>query len=264
MNNIIIYENNSDLEKLLSPMEYILDKKNITEGRKNIKEKGKLYICFDKDYLSITNKLIIEKISFIYSEMIFYSDNIESPSMDRLEYWCPDEEYDKKSHKTERIQKKKLFVLELDLTDQFSILGITIMLANCLQEQDPMSLKINENVEVLSSDIITRHQHYIDNGSPDSNWILLMVSLNKDNPLRENFYAPFMSVCEINSPVSCDNIVLTTMVGFNEKKYINFDIERTELEKAIEKFFSEEYSVSEQNSNIISEIQKKLLKVNLD
>lgn len=264
MNNIILYENNNDLEKLLLPMEYILDKKNITEGRKYIKENGKLYICFDKDYLSSTNKSIIEKISFVYSETIFYSDNADSPNMDRLEYWCPEEEYDIEFHKTERIRSKKLFVLELDLTDQFSILGITIMLANCLQEQDPMSLKINEDVDVLSSDIITRHQHYIDNGSPDSSWIQLMVLLNKDNPLQENFYAPHMGVCEINTPVSCENMISTIMVGFKEKKYITFNIEKTELEKAIEKFFSEEYSVGEQTNNTIDEIQMKLLKVNSD
>lgn len=249
-----------DVKQLLLPMKYILDKKNITEGIKCVTEKDKIYICFDKKYLSCTNKVILEKISVVYSETFFYSDDDYHPNSDRLEYWCPDEDYDKNYHITDRIKKTKMVVLELDLQDHFNILGITIMLANSLQEQDPTLLEIYENANVLSSDMVKRHQQYVDDGCPDLDWIQLTVSLNRDNPLCENWYAPFLNICEINTTVSCDNIVLAVMVGNREKRCIEFNIERENLEKAIKEFFEQEIKINDQNKkNELMEIQKKLV-----
>lgn len=261
MDNIVVVENAKDIEKLLFPMEYILDKKNITEGIKYKCENDKIYVSFDKDYLSDTNKVIFEKISFIYSETIFYSDNQDSPNADRLEYWCPDDDYDQNYHVTERIKNKKMFVLELDCNDQFSILGISIMLANSLQEQDPTNLKKYENANVLSQDMVERHQHYIDSGCPDLDWIQLTVSLNKDNPLLENWYAPFLSVCEINTNVSCDSMILALMVGNREKREIAFNIERENLEQVVKEFFEQEVDINNQEKKIeLKEMQRKVLR----
>lgn len=144
MENLIIYDNDETIQKLLLPMIHILNEKNITKGISIVKENGNLYICFNKEYLSETNQLILEKISFVYSETIFYSDNLQSPNRDRLEYWCPDEHYDERTHITERCRKKKLTVLELPLNDHHTIVGTTIMLANALQEQDPLTLEVNK------------------------------------------------------------------------------------------------------------------------
>lgn len=249
-----------EIKRLLFPMQYILDKKNITEGIKHVFEDDKLYICFDKEYLSVTNKIILEKISFIYSETIFYSDNSISPNLDRLEYWCPDDDYDKNYHITERIKNKKMFVLELDLSDQFNIVGITIMLANSLQEQDPTALKIYENANVLSADLIKRHEHYLEAETKDLDWIQLTVSLNKDNPLSENWYAPFIGVCEINTTVSCDNMLLAMMVGNREKRCVDFNLERENLEQVIKEFLEVKHEFSDQSNNlVVEEIQKRLV-----
>lgn len=261
MNNRTI--NEITLQQLLWPMMRILDEKNIIEGIKSIIDNAKLYICFDKEYLSCTNKLILEKISTVYSETFFYSDNEQSPKLDRLEYWCPDRYYDKEFNIIERIHNKKMIVLELDVNNAFVILGTTIMLANVLQEQDPMQLKSNEKAQVLTTDIIDRHQHYMDFGCQDSNWIHLNVSLNKDNPLRENFYAPLMCICEINSPIQCDNMVATTMIGYDEKKYINFNMKKEELEKVIREHFQKNCETEEQTKkDILNEIQRNLIKNN--
>lgn len=153
---------NDKIIKILSPMFQLLDEKNITRGVTIKTEKERLYICFDRNCLSESNQLILEKISYVYSETLFYSDNKQFPNSDRLEYWCPDEDYDKSTNITERCHNKKMIVLELDLNDQFTNLR----------------------------------------------WINLSIFLNKDNPLKENPYAPVMKVCEINSPVSCDNMIL--------------------------------------------------------
>lgn len=260
MKDISDLKENQEIQKLLGPMLYILDKKNITEGINYVSENGKLYICFDKEYLSETNKIILEKISFIYSETIFYSDNSSSPNSDRLEYWCPDDDYDKNYHVTERIKNKKMFVLELDLNNPFNFVGITIMLANSLQEQDPIALKIYEMANVLPSDLLERHQHYLDAEVKDSDWIQLTISLNKDNPLHENWYAPFIGVCEINTPVSCDNMLLAVMVGNHEKRCIEFNMERENLEQAIKSFLEREFDFDNcNNNNLTEEIQKRLV-----
>lgn len=153
-----------------------------------------------------------------------------------------------------------MFVLELDPSKQFEVVGITIMLANSLQEQDPTVLSIYENVDVLSSDLLRRHQHYLDNDSPDLDWLQLTVSLNKDNPLTENWFAPFIGVCEINTAVLCDNMLLAVMVGTKEKTCINFNIERENLEKVMKDFFDLEVDINEQEKMLsLKEIHRKLL-----
>ena len=120
--------------------------------------------------------MILEKISYVYSETLFYSDNLQTPNADRLEYWCPDEDYDKGTHITERCRNKKMFVLELDSNDEFTILGTSIMLANALEEQDPVHLKVNEDLVVFEADVIERQKHYISSGYPDLRWINLNIT----------------------------------------------------------------------------------------
>ena len=241
MNNLKNNINNEIIHKVLSPMMRILDEKNITKGITVLEENKKLYICFDKDCLSNSNQLILEKISYVYSETLFYSDNKQSPNSDRLEYWRPDEYYDESTHITQKCRNKKMFVLELDINDKYTILGTSIMLANTLQEQDPIYLKINENLQILDQEIIERHEHYVSSGYPDLKWINLSIFLNQDNPLRKNSYAPDTCICEINSPISCENIISSVLVGNNEKKYITFCMEKDELEKAIKEYFKTQF-----------------------
>lgn len=261
MGDLVTNMNEESLQILLSPMMNILDKKNIAEGVSFVEENSKLYICFDKDYLSKCNRLIIDSISAVYNEDFFHSDNRQSPNSDRLEYWCPDEWYDEETQITKRCRAKKMVVLELDMNDRFTILGTSIMLANNLREQDPMELKVNIEKLVLENDLIERHEHYIASGYPDLGWINLSIILNKDNSLRENPYATRMSICEINSTFSCDNVILATLGGYEEKTYITFNMDKEELEKNIEEHFGRKISSDEQNNNDLLEMyQKQLLK----
>lgn len=260
MNGLVSNKNDEMLWKILSSMFQILDEKNITQGITIVIENGKLYICFDKNCLSETNVLILEKISYVYSETLFHSDNKQSPNSDRLEYWCPDEDYDMGTHITERCQNKKMVVLELSLNDQFIIFGTSIMLASTLQEQDPMHLKINEELVVVEEDLIKRQKHYISSGRPDLGWINLRILLNRENSLWENAYAHRMYMCEINSPVLCDNIISTVLMGYNEKVFINFCMEKEDLEKAIKEHFKRQTNGDEAKNIELNEIQKRLLK----
>ena len=262
MNNLKNNINDEMIHEILFPMMQILDEKNITKGITVLEENQKLYICFDKDCLSDNNQLILEKISYVYSETIFYSDNEKSPNSDRLEYWCPDDEYDRRTNIIKRCKNKKTFVLELALNEEFTILGISIMLANALQEQDPIYLKINENSVVLEQDIIERHEHYIASGYPDLKWINLSIFLNQDSPLRKNSYAPDTCICEINSPVFCENIISSTLVGYNEKKYITFCMEKDELEKTIKEYFELKTKNGDEESESLKlmDIKRILLK----
>lgn len=261
MNDLATEPKNEMLEKILFPMFQLLDEKNIIEGITVSQEKKKLYICFDRDCLSDTNQLILERISYIYIETIFYSNDKYFPNDDRLEYWCPDTDYDKITHITERCHNKKFIVLELDLTDLFTSLGTTIMLANSLQEQDPMHLAFNEESLVLDSNIIERQKHYISAGYPDLRWINLCVSLNKENLLRDNPYSHSLCVSEINALVSCDDIFLTELVGYDKKTYINFCLDKEELASVINNYFEKQNSYIKEVHNItLDVIQKKLLK----
>lgn len=72
---------NPRLMESIKPMLDILDKKNVPSGI-NIIEDNKVYITFDKSFLSETNQEILETISSIYSETLFYSDNQEHPIQD--------------------------------------------------------------------------------------------------------------------------------------------------------------------------------------
>lgn len=154
-----------------------------------------------------------------------------------------------------------MIVLELDLNVRFTILGTSIMLANAFQEQDPLSLEVNKEEVTFPPEVIERHDHYIASGSPDLRWIYLRISLNKDNPLTDNPYTPFLSVCEINSPVSCDNLILTTLVGFDEKIYVTFDMGKDELEKAIQEYYNKSSNTHEQNEITgLNQTLKRLLK----
>lgn len=258
-NKQMVKVNDEGIQRMLLPMFQILDEKNIISGITIKKENEKLYICLDRNCLSSSNQMILEKISYVYSETLFYSDNPQTPNADRLEYWCPDEDYDKRTHITERCRNKKMFVLELDSNDEFTILGASIMLANALEEQDSVHLKANEDLVVFEADIIERQKHYISSGYPDLRWINLNISLNEDNPLRENPYAPLMSVCEINNPVSCDNMILATLVGYKEKIYKTFCMEKDELAKAILAYYESKNNNHIENMEI-NGVCRKLLK----
>lgn len=257
---IVTINNKENLDKLLAPMFQIMNEKNIIYGVRVLCENSKLYICFDKVGLSEFNKDILEKISVIYSETIFYSDNSISPNSDRLENWCPDENYDREFHKTERIRKKKMFVLELDLSDTHIILGTTIMLANVMQEQNPMELEINQGLSVIDQDIIEREKHYNAAGCPDKKWINLSVMLNRENPLCSNMYAPQAYSFQINSPVSSDSIILSTLTGYNEKKYYTFCMDKEELDKVIKEFFEKPVNVGDGCKKLtLDDMPKRLL-----
>ena len=258
-NKQIAKVNDERIQKMLLPMMDILDKKNIYKGITIVIENDKVYIGVDKKCLSDTNRTILEKISYVYSETLFYSNDNKNPNADRLEYWCPDEDYDKGTHITERCRNKKMFVLELDSNDEFTILGTSIMLANALEEQDPVHLKVNEDLDVFEADVIERQKHYISSGCPDLRWINLNITLNEDNPLRDNPYAPLMSVCEINSPVSCDNMILATLVGYKEKVYKTFCMEKDELAKAILAYYESKNNDHEETIEI-NGVYRRLLK----
>lgn len=249
---------NEELKKILSPMFKILDKKNIIDGISVIEDKDKLFLCFDRRYLSNTNQLILEGISFVYNETIFYSNDSKMPNNDRLEYWCPDKVYDAETHITERCRNKILFVLELNSNKQFIILGTTIMLANTLQEQDPLSLKINDELLVIDEQLLERHNNYLLAGCPDQRWINLNIILDRENSLRNNCYAPTMSICDINSSILCDNMYLAAMAGYKEKTYVTFCMNKEDLTKAIESYFNSEEIALESKKLMVKVLNSQL------
>lgn len=74
-------------------------------------------------------------------------------------------------------------------------------------------------------------------------------------------YAPSISICEINSHVSCDNIVSSALIGYNKKTYITFNMEKEQLEKSIQEYFRKPNEQEKQDITITSnEVKKKLLK----
>lgn len=244
-----------EINRILFPMMDILNRRNITSGVKIVEENGKIYICFCKKSLSEINQIILKKISKVYS------DNNQKPRCDFLKYWCPDESYDEEYHITQRCDRKKYFILELDTEDTFTLLGTTIMLATILREQDPLKLPENQDVEIISTENMLRHEHYLSSKQSDSNWISLNISLNDDNPLSDNGYAPFFLHTEFNSPVKCDNVLSSILVGSNEKETLLFNMDKEELLKAIEQYMQESHSSDGLNTLLKIEkgIERKMI-----
>lgn len=238
------------VNKLLEPMLKILDTKNIYRGIHTVLAGDELYCIFEQAYLSEPNCVILRKISYVYSNVFFFSDNLDEPSRDRLVYWAP-AGYCDESSLIEEIKKKKAVVLKLNISDYIAVMGTTIMLANALQEQDPLALPSENNV--YSADELKRHDHY-EEQQPDTKWMTIAIFLDKENPLRDNPYAPFASICDINSTVACDNVIGTIFAGYKEKTMIVFDCNRSELEEAII-----EYYMPSDSSSKIPEDSKKLL-----
>lgn len=235
------------INKLLAPMFQILNAKNVL-GVEVLSHEDKIYITFEQAMLSITNRKIMLNISAIYSNIFFFSDNLKEPYNDCFMNWCPDQWYDEEYHITETCHKKRLVVLALEINDLFRILGITIILANMLQEQDILTLEKNKDKVVFSEDEIKRHDHYIENGSPDLGWISLNIILNKENPLNENDYAPSICLCELNSPVNCDHPLIGVLLGCENKVVLLFKLSDEELKKAIKDYCM---NYNDENTNLL-------------
>ena len=74
-----------------------------------------------------------------------------------------------------------------------------------------------------------------------------------------------MSIFELNSPVNCDNVVLTIFAGCNEKNYVTFNMDIEELENSIKKYFKRQGNNTEENeNNLLNNSNKKLLKTSSD
>lgn len=239
----------TNLKEYLNPMYNILDYKNIKSGVKTKLLDDKIYIYFDKASLSDLNKAILRSISHVYCETLFYSDDFQTPNNDRLECWCPDEEFEKSTHIIERCQNKKFFVLELDLYDLETLLGITILLAQTLQLQDPLELKIYENADIIESDIMHMYQNFINTIQNYPRYINLTVSLNDDNPLRENPYAKLVSVNNITEfGLEFDSTKMNSSI---EVQFKTFCLNRVNLANAIREYFDSSLKPQDKESIFI-------------
>lgn len=232
------YLSSSDIEHLLKPLLEILNGKNITDSFFYRIENNKLYCCFKQSALSDFNRKILYLISEIYSETIFYSDDEVSPNTDRLEYWPLSEDLNYLQELYNRCINKRIIVFECDINDSLMIMGGTIMLANMLQIQDPLTIPVNKDKEIYSAEELARHDTYLEAGSPDQNWFQLTVVLSRNNPLRDNFYAPTLKVANINSPIECDNIIAATFVGCENKTFLTFKLDEEDLVTAIEEYMT--------------------------
>lgn len=232
------YLSSSDIEHLLKPLLEILNGKNITDSFFYRIENNKLYCCFKQSALSDFNRKILYLISEIYSETIFYSDDEVSPNTDRLEYWPLSEDLNYLQELYNRCINKRIIVFECDINDSLMIMGGTIMLANMLQIQDPLTIPVNKDKEIYSAEELARHDTYLEAGSPDQNWFQLTVVLSRNNPLRDNFYAPTLKVANINSLIECDNIIAATFVGCENKIFLTFKLDEEDLVTAIEEYMT--------------------------
>lgn len=256
-----LVKNAGSLEYMINPMRSILDSKNIINCMSYVIEDDKIFFIFEQDFLSETNKKLLMGVSTVYSNIIFYSNDKEKPRADQYVCWIPEEAFDEKYKVRENCLKKKFYVLELPVDDHFIILGTTIMLANIMQEQDPLALKANEDKDIYTDDEIRRHEHYLKEGCPDHKWLCLNILLDKDNPLNDNMYAPYHSVCEMNSEFAYDNTFDAILFGGPYKKILYFDMNQENLEKVVKEYYTETYDmdVDDKIDKIEAETIKKLV-----
>lgn len=240
-----------DIEYLLKPLLEILNGKNIIDCFFYRVENNKLYCCFKQSALSDFNRKILYLISEIYSETFFYSDDEVSPNADRLEYWPLNENLNYLQELYNRCINKRIIVFECDINDSLMIMGGTIMLANMFQMQDPLSLPVNQGKDIYSAEELARHDNYLEAGSTEQNWFQLTVVLSRNNPLRDNFYAPTLKVANINTPIVCDNIIAATLVGCENKTFLTFKLDEEDLVTVIEEYMAD----------ISLEVKNTLLKI---
>lgn len=155
-------------------------------------------------------------------------------------------------------------VLELSLENILKVIASSIMVANCLQEQDVFEIKVNEGKKVFSEAEILRHDRYIKNGCPDKEWLYLIISLDKENPLNSNPYASFLSMVAINTPIHDTDMITQTMVGYENKRYLFFCMDEKYLLENINRYLESDFS-SEDVVSMIStnENYKKLMSKNI-
>ena len=115
MNDDIKPNYETKVNKLLEPMLKILNTKNIYRGIHTMLVGDELYCIFEQTYLSESNRVILRKISYVYSNVFFFSDDIDAPSRVCLVYWAP-VGYCDESSLIEEIKKKKAVVLKLNIT----------------------------------------------------------------------------------------------------------------------------------------------------
>lgn len=136
--------------------------KNIT-GVTFAEQGKKVMLIIDKDYLSNTNKSILNAINVTYPDIIV---SIKDP--------CKPFDYEADCYDYGFIG------IELDtekISNRVTPLGYFLEFINALQEQDVIGY---ENMVSQDADSIKRHNHYVKEGQPDMNCIDLWVIHNEE------------------------------------------------------------------------------------
>lgn len=199
-----------------------LDKKNIT-GVQLIKQGSKIMLLFDKTLLSKTNQTILNTINAVYPNIIISINDSKNP-FDYTELYALDSEKSNRKVRPHTVwsyrfehpkqngtadkyfQKFRFAGIELDTnvaSDRKIQFGYFLEFINALQVQDVIGY---EDLDVLDTDTIRRHQHYIDSGSPDTTRnIEVSVKYNErleeysnDLKIADDPYLPKLCIADIN------------------------------------------------------------------
>ncbi len=170
-------------------------------GLKNITgvifaEQGKkVMLIIDKEYLSNTNKSILNAINVTYPDIIvsikdpskpfdyeeLYEQNLKKVNKKVLPYLLYSYHLSNKNTITETYFDDFRFTgIELDtekISNRVTPLGYFLEFINALQEQDVIGY---ENMVSQDADSIKRHNHYVKEGQPDMNFIDLWVIHNEE------------------------------------------------------------------------------------
>lgn len=212
---------------ILKPMLDVCDNKNIYDCFKyEIDSSCECRLYIDTSKLSFVNRNILYAIADVYYNMISFGDDPNTAFIT----------YRGRARKRSFFEKHRYACFHFpNFGEEFNdyMIGFFLEFANCFVTQEPVTLV----KDVFTKEEFERYKKYISKGYEDQKNISLVVSLGKDNPLRNEetslkVVADRFSNGELvpSHQVSCEvlnkNFTLTTDRALNNVKRYNATKER--------------------------------------
>lgn len=159
---------------ILKPMLDVFDKKNIYGCFSyEVDSSGECRLYIDTTKLSFVNRSILYTIADVYYNIISFGDD---PNTSFITYRG-------RGRKRSFFEKHKYACFHIpSFGDEFNdyMMGFFLEFSNCFVQQEPITLV----KDIYTKEEYERYKNYLSRGMEDKKNISVVVSLGKDNPLR--------------------------------------------------------------------------------
>ena len=212
---------------ILEPMLDVFDKKNIYDCfNYEVDSSNECRLYIDTTKLSFVNRSILYTIADVYYNLVSFGDD---PSVSFITYRG-------RSRKRSFFEKHKYACFHLPyFGEEFNdyMMGFFLEFSNCFVQQEPICLVEN----IYTKEEYERYKNYLSRGLEDKRNISVVVSLGKDNPLRNEESSlkvaadrfcdgELVSNLQVSTSVLNKNFTLDTNRALNNLKQYNLQKER--------------------------------------